>query len=126
MYSKCRKFGLSMLVAVMTLVFSAPGLASVVNSFYQAEPSKSFVELFDLHVNDVEDFLFTSNHFDDTESFLFRLSDLDSYAEIESIQLLPRITSVVTFEKETSVKDYNQVTKFELLNNEVGWANYLF
>jgi hypothetical protein len=127
MLSNFRKFGLSMLVAVMGIAFSVPGLASLSGSLHQfSESSNSFYEAFDLHVNDVEDSLFTSNHFDDTESFLLTSIDFDSYAEIEGVQLLPRITSVLTFEKETSVKAYNVVTAFELLNNEVGWTAHTF
>ena len=129
MLSKFRKFGLSMLVAVMTMVFTDPGFASLSNSFYQApEPSKSFSNAFDLHVNDVEDSLFTSSDFDNTESFLFTAHDrdFDSYIEIEGVETSSRITSVMTFEKETSIKAYNEASAFELLTNEVGWNAHTF
>jgi hypothetical protein len=130
MRNMIKRFSVAVLLAVMTVMFTSPALASVTNSFYQAEPSKTFVDLLGLHMDDVEDSLLTSNHldFDDTESFLFTSfdRDFDSYIEIEGIQLSPRITNVVTFEMKTSIKAYNEVTEFELLNNEVGWANYRF
>jgi 23S rRNA maturation mini-RNase III len=115
------KFSGCVLLVVMTLLFSAPGLASVVNSFYQAEPSKSF----DLHTDNTEVDSQVSN---DDESFLFTSfdRDFDLNIETEGIEPLSRITKIMTFEKDTSVKAYNEASGFELLTNEVGWANYRF
>jgi hypothetical protein len=110
MRNMIKRFSVAVLLAVMTVMFTSPALAletgmssdSTIVSFELASTnSDTILVTSDNLIND-----FNLNYKDDTDSF-------------------QRITNVVTFERETSLK-LEKAPVNDMFINEVGWTNYRF